>query len=297
MSIKSVRESRQDKVFDVINNMIMAIVLIVMLYPIIIVISSSFSSPYALMAGKVWLFPVDFTLEGYRAIFSQEQVWNGMLNSTFYTIAGTSINMILSVLAAYPLSRKDFSIGTLMALVFAFTMWFNGGLIPTYLLVRDLGMFNTRWAMLLPTAMTVWNMIIIRTYFQNNISGELLESAKIDGCNDFKYLLRIAIPLSKPVLAVVCLYYMVANWNSFFNAYLYLQDKKMFPIQVVLREILLLGNVSELTNNAAAESDAQLMNELLKYALVIVASLPMILFYPLVQKYFVQGIMVGAVKG
>lgn len=297
MSVKSIKENKSDRIFDVINVTIASLILFVTAYPIVVVLSSSFSNPFALMAGKVWLFPVGPTLDGYRAILQHKQVWTGVYNSVIYTVGGTAVNMIVTVLAAYPLSRKDFSLRNPISLMFAFTMWFSGGLIPTYMLVKSLGLFNTRLAMILPTALNVWNMIILRTYFQSNISGELLESAKLDGCDDFRYLLKIAVPLSKPVLAVVCLYYMVANWNVFMNAYLYLQKQELYPIQIVLREILLMGNVEEIATNATKESQARLMNELLKYSLVIVASLPMVVIYPFVQKYFVQGIMIGAIKG
>lgn len=297
MAVKSMKETRADRVFDWINVIFATLVLFVVAYPLIVVLSSSFSDAFALMAGKVWLFPVKPTLDGYKAILQHKQVWTGVYNSVIYTVFGTAVNMVVSVLAAYPLSRKDFSLRGPISLIFAFTMWFSGGLIPTYLLIKSMGLFNSRLVMILPTAMSVWNMIIIRTYFQSNISGELLESAKLDGCDDFRYLAQIALPLSKPVLAVVCLYYMVANWNVFMNAYLYLQKQELYPIQIVLREILLMGNVEEIATNATKESQARLMNELLKYSLVIVASLPMILVYPFVQKYFVKGIMIGAVKG
>ena len=293
------KESLGDRIFDIVNHIILILILIAVSYPVLIVISSSFSDAFSLMTGKVWLFPVNFTLDGYRAIFVHDKVWTGMYNSAVYTIAGTAINMLVTVLAAYPLSREDFTLKNPIALFFAFTMWFSGGLIPSYLLVRDLGMFNTRWAMLLPGALSIWNMIIVRTYFQNNISGEILESAKLDGCDDYRYLWQIAIPLSTPALAVVCLYYAVAHWNTFFNAYIYLQNKELFPIQVVLRDILLVGRVDtvsvEVTNGDSA--NAQLMNELLKYSLVVVASLPMAIIYPFIQRFFVKGIMVGAVKG
>lgn len=297
MASNKLKKTMGDRVFDIVNVSFATFVLLVMLYPIIIVVSSSFSNPYALMAGKVWLYPIGLTLDGYKAIFAYKQVWTGMYNSFIYTVGGTLVNMIVTVLAAYPLSRNDFTIKNFIALLFAFTMWFSGGLIPTYLLIKDLGLFNSRWVMIIPTALNVWNMIIVRTYFQSNISGELLESAQLDGCDDFKYLYKIAIPLAKPVLAVIALYYMAANWNVFMSAYLYLQKQSLHPIQVVLREILLIGSVERISTSASSDSNAQMMNELLKYSLVIVASLPMILVYPFVQKYFVQGIMVGAVKG
>ncbi|MBE7035685.1 MAG: carbohydrate ABC transporter permease [Ruminococcaceae bacterium] len=292
------KETRADKAFDVFNVIFATLCLLIILYPVIIVLSSSFSDAKALMAGKVWFLPVKPTVAGYYAVLRHKQVWTGMYNSVIYTVVGTVVSMIVTVMAAYPLSRKDFTIGGLISLLFAFTMWFSGGLIPTYLLVKNLGLFNSRWSLIIPSAMSVWNMIIIRTYFQTNVAGEILESAKLDGCDDFRYLLQIAVPLAKPSLAVIALYYMVAYWNVFMSAYLYIQDQRLYPIQIVLREILLLGQVDELNaTNAMEESQARLMSELLKYSLVIVASLPMVLIYPMVQKYFVKGIMIGSVKG
>ena len=297
MAVKSMRETKSDRIFDIVNVSVCAIILLIVAYPIWIVLISSFSDPFALMAGKVWITPIGFTFDGYRAIFTHKQVWSGMWNSTIYTVGGTLVNMIVTIMAAYPLSRKDFTMRNAISLLFAFTMWFSGGLIPTYLLIKNMGFFDSRWVMIIPSAMSVWNMIILRTYFQSNISGELLESAKLDGCDDFRYLWNIAVPLSKPSLAVICLYYMVANWNVFMQAYLYIQDQSLYPIQIVLREILLLGKVEDVSTNAIEESNAQMMNELLKYSLVIVASLPMIIIYPFVQKYIVKGIMIGAIKG
>ena len=296
MSRKSIKETKSDRIFDFANCTVAAIVLILIAYPVWVVVISSFSDPYALMAGKVWIVPEGFSFEGYSAVFKNERIWTGLTNSVIYTVGGTLVNMIVTILAAYPLSRKDFTIRGPISIIFAFTMWFAVGLIPTYLLIQQMGLFNSRWAMILPTAMSVWNMIIIRTYFQSNVGGEILESAKIDGCDDFRFLWKIAIPLSKPSLAVICLYYMVSNWNVFMNAYLYLSKEELYPIQIVLREILLLGQSSS-TSNAMLEGQSQITNELIKYSVVIIASLPMILIYPLVQKYFVKGIMVGSVKG
>lgn len=287
-----------DRVFDGLNLAVMLMIFIVVAYPLIIVISSSFSNPSDLVAGRVWFLPVNFTTLGYELILTNEQIGTGVMNSVFYTVVGSAINIVITVLAAYPLSRKDFRPRTFISLMFAFTMWFTGGIIPTYLLVRDLGMYNTRWAMLIPTAMSVWNMVIVRSYFQNNIPESLFESAKIDGCDDKNYLLKIAIPISKPVLSVITLYYVVANWNSFFNAYLYLQKSALQPLQVVLRDILLMSQMEDvMTVSSEEQAVMQEMSTLLKYSLVVVASLPMALLYVATQKYFTKGIMVGSVKG
>lgn len=289
-----------DKIFDTVNTIILSIIFIIMAYPILIVISSSISSSQALLSGKVWLLPVDISFEGYKVVIKNKDVMTGIGNSVFYTFFGTVINMAVTILAAYPLSRKDFRPKTFVNLMFAFTMWFSGGLIPTYILVRDLGMYNTRLAMLIPTALNIWNMILIRTYFQSSIPESIFESARLDGCDDFKYLTQIAIPISLPVIAVVTLYYTVANWNSFFNAYLYLQRADLKPLQVVLRDILLMSQTEELTGaaeNAAASAKMKSLNEVLKYSLVVVSSIPMTVLYAVTQKYFTKGIMVGSVKG
>ena len=226
----------------------------------------------------------------------------GLYNSVFYTLVGSVINIVVTVLAAYPLSRKDFRPQKFASLMFAFTMWFSGGMIPTYILVRDLGMINTRWAMLIPTLFGVWNMVIVRTYFQSSIPESLFESAKLDGCDDWKYFSKIVIPLSKPTLAVVTLYYVVGNWNSFFNANLYLQSSNLKPLPVVLRDILLLSQTNDIASEVVSSTNdstasLQELNVLLKYSLVVVSSLPMAILYVFTQKYFTKGIMVGSVKG
>lgn len=286
-----------DHIFDVFNTLILILFSLIVLYPIIVVVSSSFSSPNALMAGKVLFAPIDPTLDGYRAVINHPDIWMGIKNSIFYTVVGTIINLVVSVLAAYPLSRKDFTSRGWISLFFAFTMWFGGGLIPTFLLIKDMGLYNTRAVMLIPLAMNVWNMIIVRTYFQSNISDDLLEVAKIDGCSDIRFLTKIVVPLSKPVLAVVALYYAVANWNIYAHAYIYINKPELQPIQVVLRDILLLNSTQEISVDVTKMGKSEQLSELLKYSLVVVASIPMILIYPFVQKHFVKGIMVGSVKG
>ena len=286
-----------DKAFDVVNISFLLLVGLIVLYPIVVVVSSSFSTAEEVMTGKVKLLPVGFTLDGYKAIMQHEQVWSGLYNSFYYMIVGTVIQMVITVLAAYPLSREDLVGRKIIMKLFAFTMWFGGGLIPTYMLVKNLGMINSRWALIIPAAMSVWNMVIVRSYFESSLPKELRESAEIDGCSETRYLLQIAIPLSKPVLAVVCLYYAVGQWNIFFSAYLYITQLDLQPIQVVLRDILLMNQTKEIAVDMEAGQKNELLAELLKYCLVIVSSLPMIILYPFVQKYFVKGIMVGAVKG
>lgn len=294
---KIFRSSISDKIFDVINTLMLCLVMLSIIYPIIIVLSSSFSDPQALLSGKVVFLPVGFNLDGYKAVFNHQDIWNGLKNSAFYTVVGTIVQLIVTVLAAYPLSRKDFTPRRVVSFIFAFTMWFNGGLIPAYMLIKNLGLYNTPAVMIIPLAMNVWYVIIVRTYFQNNIPQDLLEVAKLDGCSNSRFLLQIAVPLSKPVLAVITLYYAVSNWNIFTHAYIYLNRKELQPIQVVLRDILLFNQTQEFAGDVTEIGKTEEMSELLKYSLVVVASLPMIIVYPFVQKYFVKGIMVGSVKG
>ena len=286
-----------DKIFDVINTIVLTLILIVVAYPLIIAVSSSFSSGVALLQGKVILFPVDFHLEGYKVVTQNKQVLTGLYNSCYYTITGTVINMAVSILAAYPLSRKDFRPRTFINLLVAFTMLFGGGIIPQYILVKDLGMYNTRWAMLIPSAMSAWNMILIRNYFQNGIPESLFESARLDGCDDWRYLFNIALPVSLPTIAVVTLYYAVANWNAFFSAYMYLQSPHLRPLQVILRDILLMSQADDIAPTSGEEAQVPALFEVLKYSLVVVSSLPMALLYVSAQKYFTKGLMVGSVKG
>lgn len=288
-----------DKVFDVVNTIVLAFLLIVIAYPLIIVLSSSISSSQALYSGAVRFLPVDVTFSAYQRIIENKQVVTGIVNSVVNTLLGTALNMVVSILAAYPLSRKDFRARNFVNLMFAFTMLFSGGLIPTYLLVRDLGLYNSRWALIIPVAMSVWNMILIRTYFESSVPESLFESARLDGCDDFRYLLNIAIPVSLPVIAVVTLYYTVAHWNSFFTAYLYIQKTELKTLQVVLRDILLLSQTENLAPTGNEEAMAQMaaLSETLKYSLVVVSSIPMTILYLFTQKYFTKGIMVGSVKG
>ncbi|SHE14735.1 Inner membrane ABC transporter permease protein ycjP [Chlamydia abortus] len=292
-----IKETGLDKLFTIANYLFAGILLLLVLYPLVYVLSASFSSPESLMGGRVWLFPVDIGLAGYKAVFEYKGVWIGYSNSLFYTVAGTVINVVMTIAAAYPLSRKDFYGGRTIMLIFAFTMIFSGGLIPNYLLVKELGLLNTRWALLIPNAMSIFNVVVMMSFFRSNIPAELLESAKMDGCSNFRFLLSIVLPLSGAVIAVITLFYAVGHWNSFFDALLYLSDKNKFPLQIYLREILLLNTTSDITLNVDEESKNFYLSELLKYSLIILSSLPMIVLYPFVQKYFVKGVMVGSLKG
>ena len=293
-----VSDSFPDKVFNVTITIITLIFIILCAYPLIYVVSASFSDPMDIFAGKVWLLPSSPTLKGYKTVFDYPDVWTGYGNSVFYTVFGTLINVFMTVLAAYPLSRKDLKYRKPIIMLFTFTMLFNAGMIPNYLLIRDLHLLNTRWALLIPGAISVYNMIIVRTFFMSNIPDELLESARLDGCSDFRFLLNIVLPLSGAVIAVITLYYAVGHWNQYFNAVLYLTDKNTYPLQVFLRNILLENSINDLSAGSVAnESERTYLNELLKYSLIVVASAPLLAVYPFIQKYFVKGVMIGAVKG
>lgn len=290
--------SRNDSFFTGVLYVFLTISLAVVLYPLLYILSASFSDTNAVTAGSVWLFPVRPTLEGYTAVFEYHGVLIGYANSAYYTVVGTILNVAITLLAAYPLSRKHFYGRGFFMAVFTFTMLFNGGLIPTYLLVRSLGLLNTRWALIIPTAMGVWNVIIARTFLQQTIPEELYEAGEIDGCNDIQFLPLLVLPLSKPIIAVLMLFYGVWHWNSYFDALIYLRSISLYPLQIFLRNALVVNQVdpSMITDQAMLQR-IQRLSELLKYSLIVVASLPMMLIYPFVQRYFVKGIMIGAIKG
>lgn len=293
------KSSRGDRIFIGINYVFLTLVLIVVSYPLILVLSNSFSSPEAVSSGKVWLLPVDFSIEGYLATFRNPRIVTGYINSFYYMVVGTLINLFVTLICAYPLSKKNLPGKRTLLIFFTFTMFFGGGLIPMYLLVQKLGMFNTRWAILIPSAMSVWNMMVMRTYFMTSIPEELYEASIIDGCDEFRYIARILIPLSGPILAVIGLFSAVGHWNSYFSAMIFLTDKKLHPLQMVLREILIMNNVSM----EMLSKDPNLLKlrlnliDVLKYSVIVVASAPLIIMYPFVQKFFVEGIMIGSLKG
>lgn len=298
MNTKFKNSSTGDKVFIILVYVLLSAIMLIVLYPLIYIISASFSDPQAVVSGKVILWPVDVTLRGYKAVFKNPKILTGFMNSFFYMGVGTVINLIMTMLCAYPLSRKEFTARNKIAALFVFTMYFSGGLMPSYMIVSKLGLINTRWAMIIPSAMSTYNMIIARTYMVNSIPDELYEAAQIDGCSPFKYLLKVIVPLSKPILAVLALYYGIAKWNNYFDAMLYLNDASMQPLTIVLREILIQNQIDPtMLTDASALSKLQGMTELLKYAVIVVASVPVLAIYPFVQKYFVKGVAIGAVKG
>ena len=286
-----------DKIFYTVVNVIMSLVLLIVLIPMLNVLASSFSSGKAVSEGLVTIWPVDFSLDGYIEVFKNQKILIGYGNTIFYTVFGTLLNVVMTVLCAYPLSRSDMPGRGFFMFLYSFTMLFGGGMIPNFILMKDLNILNTRWVLIIPGAVGVYNMIITRTNFQQ-LPKELLEAAKIDGCSDFRFFATIAIPLSKAILAVITLFYAVGHWNVYFAAKIYLYDETKMPLQIFLQQILL---ANKLTSGADVDPEAaaklSTMADLLKYSLIIVASLPVWCIYPFIQKYFVQGVMIGSIKG
>ncbi len=287
-----------DKIFYSFVNVFLLVLLIITLYPLVFILSSSFSEVSAVSSGRVVLLPVGFSIEGYTKVFEHPDIIRAYANTFYYTAFGTLINIVITILAAYPLSRFDLKGRNWFMLLFTITMLFHGGMIPNYILIRSLGMINTQWAMLIPGALSVYNMIIARTFFQSNIPTELLEATQIDGCNDYTFVLKFVLPLSKAVIAVLVIFYAVGHWNSFFNAFLYLNDKKLFPLQIVLRDILISNQITAaMIEDPETALAKQGLAELLKYSLMVVSMAPIIALYPFAQKYFVKGVMIGSIKG
>lgn len=300
---RRIREPLFDRIFSGINLALLLLFTLIFLLPIINVIASSLSTSRALTSYQVYLWPVGWNLDAYRRLLGISELWTGYGNSLFYTFVGTVVNLTVTVLAAYPLACKKLVGRKFFLTLFTFTMFFGGGMIPTYLVVRSLGLVNSRLALILPIAMSVSNMIIARTFFMTSIPDELREAAEIDGANEARVLVQIVLPLAKPILAVLGLYYAVSHWNSYFNALMYLTDNKKFPIQLILRDYLLNDTLLDqlLSGNVyytSEELSEMLGNrEVIKYAMIVVASVPMLLIYPFAQRYFIQGVMVGSLKG
>ena len=287
-----------DKIFYVVIFIILTFFFLLVLYPCVFVLSASVSSAQAVLSGQVVLWPVGFNLEGYRTVMNTSTVWIGFRNSLFYTISSVILSVSSTMTAAYCLSRSDVPGRNGIMLLFTFTMFFSGGIIPSYMLIRGLGFLNTPWAIIIPGTIGVFNLIVARTFISSSIPGELLDAAKIDGCSDVGYYLRIVLPLSKAIIAVLILFYGVGNWNAFFNAMIYLHNKDLYPLTLFLREILMASQIDPST-----VTDPELQMRLaeaaavIKYALIIVTIIPVIIVYPFVQKHFIQGVMIGSIKG
>lgn len=299
--VQHVKDIKSDRNFKIVNYTFLTLSMLVVLYPLIYVLSASISDPTAVNSGKMWLWPKDITFEGYKEILNHGAIWRGYLNTIFYTLLGTSISLAITLPAAYTLGRKDFVGRNFFTAVFVLTMFFEGGLIPTYLVIKSLGLIDTVWALVLPNAAAIWNIVIARVFFQSTIPQELEESAKIDGCSNFKLFFKIVLPLSAPIIAVMALFYGVDQWNNYFDALIYLKDRSLYPLQMVLREILVMQEMASdgtMTEElAAALHSKQELAAIIKYGVMIVSSLPIIIVYPFLQRFFVQGVMIGSLKG
>ncbi|WP_407647309.1 carbohydrate ABC transporter permease [Gracilibacillus oryzae] len=290
------RRSIGERIFDYTNIIFLVLLSLVTLYPLLYILFASISDPtYVAQTRGLMLFPKDLTLEAYRMVFKNPMIITSYINTLIYVAVGTTINILLTSLGAYALSRKKVMWGNLIMFMIVFTMFFEGGLIPLYLLVSELNLIDSRWALILPTAVSAFNLIIMRTAFQG-IPDSLEESARIDGAKDFTILFRIILPLSLPVVAVMILFYGVFHWNSWFHAMIFLQDRELFPVQLILREILIANDTSNMTTGVSSV-DAMPIGETVKYATIVVATVPILCLYPFLQKYFVKGVMIGGIKG
>ncbi len=296
MKRKQGMHTMSDKASDIVLVVLTALIMLIIAYPLYYVVVASVSDPYDVYAGKTFLFPSQFTLEGYKMVFKNSSLFNGFLHSILYTVLGTVFSVAMVYLTAFPLSKKKLPGRKWISIFFIITMYFGGGLIPTYLVVRDTGLLNTMWALFLPGGVAMGNVIIVRNFFENNIPKELYEAAEIDGANDFTTFWRIVVPLSRSIMAVIVVFSMVAYWNDWFTALIYLQ-KDQYPFPLVLRGILITSEAMTQMTGGMSYAESNRISELVKFASMIVAAAPMLILYPFVQKYFEQGFMSGAVKG
>ena len=296
----AIRLSTGDRIMDTTINIIMFLLFLVVLYPLVYVVSSSFSSGDAVFNGKVILWPVDFSTFGYEIVLKYPKVWVGYKNTIINTVVGTVMNVFTTTLVAYPLSRKEFQGKGFYMFIFMFTMWFGGGLVPSYLLMSDLGLVNNRLAVLLTGLVSISNMVVMRSFFRNSIPGDLHDAARVDGISDIGYMVKIVLPLSKAIFSVITLYYAVAHWNAYFSAMIYLREPSMMTLQQVLKDLLAQANPSldEVQGMSAEDiANMQYSADLMKYSLIVISSAPILCAYPFVQKYFERGVMIGSVKG
>lgn len=297
-----VKESRADKAFDITLFIILTLILIIVAYPLYFVIIASISDPQAVSGGDVTFLPVGFSLDGYAEVFKDTRVMRSFVNSIFYTTVGTCINLIVTIPTAYTLSRRQFAGKKFVTFFYMVTMFVSGGMIPTYLVVKNMQMLDTMWSLIVPGAMSVYNMIVARTFFESSLPEELFEAATVDGCGHTKFFFKIALPLSKAIIAIMVLYYGIGHWNNYFSALLYMKTESKYPLQLVLRSIL-ISNEANLSmavttpEMQAALQEQQALVDLMKYSLIIVSSIPVMILYPFIQKHFVKGVMIGSVKG
>lgn len=293
---RNVRMSRGDRIFGLVNAALLWIVSIIMLYPLLYVVACSFSDPLSVVQSKITLLPQGATLAAYERVFRNEMIMSGYKNTLVYTLLGTAINVVITLMTAYPLSRPDLVGKKAVNSMIAFTMLFSGGMVPTFLVVKDLGLMDSVWAIVLPGAMSAWNMFIVKNYYMTSIPRELIEAADVDGASDIRAYLSIVTPLSAPIVAVMVLYYGVGHWNAYFDALLYLRDKARYPLQLVIRTFFTASDYAE-QGGGSGDTAMLLINETMKYALIVIASAPILCLYPLLQRYFIKGVMLGAIKG
>ncbi|MCR4621851.1 MAG: carbohydrate ABC transporter permease [Clostridiales bacterium] len=293
----AVKKSKFDRIFDGVLYVILGFLALTYIYALIYVVSASFSDPNAVYSGRVVLWPVDFTLNGYERVFKEKMLWYGYGNSLLYMIVGSVVSTSFTLMGAYALSRKDLPGRGIITGFLVFTMFFSGGIIPLYLVVRSLSLIDTIWALVLPGAVSMSNVIIARTFYVSSIPAGLLDAAKIDGCNNVRFFFRVALPLSKAIIAVITLYYAVGLWNDYFNAMIYIKTREKYPLQLFLREILISSQQSTaMTGDVLEQEILAQLQEIIKYTLIVVGSVPLLILYPFLQKYFVQGVLIGSLK-
>lgn len=296
----SIHQSKSDRVFDILNKLLVWFFIVIVSYPLLYILSASISDPQFVNSGEMWLFPKGVMFEGYARVFQNSEIWLGYRNTIFYTLLGTLINLAVTLPCAYALSRQELVGKNVIMILLVFTMFFEGGLIPTYLLVRDLGLVNTVWAMVLPNAAAMWNIIVTMTFFKVTIPRALEEAAEIDGASQIRTFFQIVLPLSAPIIAVMALFYGVGHWNQYFGALIYLQDRELFPLQLILREILvqqqMTAELLRQSGTAQALSEHARIADIVKYAVMIVSAAPLLMIYPFLQRFFIKGVMIGSLK-
>ncbi|MGO4108604.1 carbohydrate ABC transporter permease [Paenibacillus sp. YAF4_2] len=296
LTLQPKKLGNSDKIMETLLYIWAVLVLIIVLYPLYFIIIASFSDPSAVGNGQVWVIPKGFTLDGYKELLNHSNIWVGYRNTIIYTVVGTLIGLVVNISAGYALSRKDLVGRKFLSLFFIFTMFFNGGLVPTFLTIRDFHMYDTFWVMVLPFSVAVFDIIVARTFFRTGIPTELWEAAQIDGCGNLRFYAQMVLPLSKPIIAVLALWFAVGQWNSYFNALIYLQNENLYPLQLILRDILVTNQMQTALGTGEAAQIALRLANLLRYSVIIVATVPIMCIYPFVQKHFNKGVMIGAVK-
>lgn len=298
MKSTAIKRSKEDLIFDTVTYVLLGLIMLIILYPLYFIVIASISDPYAVLNGDTALHPVGLNIDSYKRIFQESRIWTGYLNSILYTVFGTLLNVFLTMTVAYPLSRRYFSGRKFVTTILLIIMYFSGGLIPTYILVNNLHLRNTFWIMIFLGAVSTYNVIIARTFLEGNIASELEEAASIDGCSQIRFFASMVMPLSKAIIAVLVLYYAVGHWNDFMRGLIYLDKEKKFPLQLIIRSILIQTQMIDKDTVDVEELNAQMkLAEAMKYGVMIVSSVPVLLLFPFIQKYFIKGVMIGSVKG